>query len=307
MIAFTSFSLSPVSFRSRFHRPCLFSCSASPAAASGDAVTVYVRATLADGTLVTDRPVSFTLGRHQTQPDFEAAVFGLRVGDTRNVRIRAAPLQRALIHTNPSLDGVLTNGLLARSGDANHLHAGRIHDVSLELLALNNRSLPCDVDWAVFAGGSFWSLSLAMRRVRDVLYVATGYAGGHLRNATYLEVASGRSGHAEAVAVHGSDYSTLLNTFWSHLGDAACTLNQCGNDVGTQYRSAIFCTTDAQLEAAERSIAGINASLGRRVVTEVLRYDPSKFVIAERIHQHYLEKRGQSAGVGDTTPIVRYG
>ena len=303
--AFTALCAPP---RGRARIRTALTCTAAPRARSGDAVCVHVRATLLNGTVLTDRPVSFTLGRGQTQPEFEAAVVGLRRGETRRVRVRATPRRRALIHTDATLDGVLTNGLIARQGDANHAHAGRIHDLTLKLEALNHRVLPrVDGEWALFAGGSFWALALAMRRVRGVKRVVTGYAGGHLRNATYIEVASGRSGHAETVAVSGGDYGELLDTFWAHLGDAAHTQDRCGNDVGTQYRSAVFCASERQLLLATKSFADVNAIRGRRVVTKLHRYDPRRFVVAEDVHQHFLEDRGQSPAVGVSTPIARYG
>jgi peptide-methionine (S)-S-oxide reductase len=123
---------------------------------------------------------------------------------------------------------------------------------------------------------------------------AVGYAGGHTPNATYEEVCSGRTGHTEVVRVvfdpNKLSYDALLKTFWE-AHDPTQGMRQ-GNDVGTQYRSAIYVTTDAQKKVAEASKRAYQASLTAAhrgtITTEIL--DAPDFFYAEEYHQQYLAK-----------------
>ncbi|MBM4156934.1 MAG: peptide-methionine (S)-S-oxide reductase MsrA [Lentisphaerae bacterium] len=142
---------------------------------------------------------------------------------------------------------------------------------------------------ATFAGGCFWCIEEAFRQTPGVLKAVSGYTGGEKANPTYKEVCSGRTGHAEAVQVTYDpakvDYGTLLDLFW-RVHDPT-QLNRQGNDVGTQYRSAIFTHDEAQKKAAEASKAALDASgaLGKPVVTVI---EPAKvFYPAEAYHQEY--------------------
>jgi peptide-methionine (S)-S-oxide reductase len=142
---------------------------------------------------------------------------------------------------------------------------------------------------ATLAGGCFWCLEAVFERVRGVEEVEPGYTGGALPDPSYEAVCSGRTGHAEAVRIRFDagqiSYRDLLEVFFA-IHDPT-TPNRQGNDVGTQYRSAIFYHSDAQRAEAEAMIADLNA---RRVwpepaVTE-LRAAPV-FYPAEAYHRHY--------------------
>lgn len=146
---------------------------------------------------------------------------------------------------------------------------------------------------ATFAAGCFWGVEAAFRAVPGVLATAVGYCGGRTRAPTYADVCSGRTGHAEAVTLtydpDAVDYEALLDEFWRCHDPTQ--KNRQGPDVGTQYRSAIFCHDNHQLQAARQSLAREQAS-GRhngRIVTEIVRL--GSFHFAEDEHQQYLEKQ----------------
>jgi len=150
---------------------------------------------------------------------------------------------------------------------------------------------------ATFGAGCFWGVEAAFRQVRGVLSTSVGYTGGHVPSATYKQVCSGNTGHAEAVEVvydpERISYDDLLQVFWKNHDPT--TPNRQGPDVGEQYRSAIFFHTPEQAAAARASKADLEASgrLQRPVVTQILRAGP--FYQAEDYHQQYLEKRGLSS------------
>ena len=158
---------------------------------------------------------------------------------------------------------------------------------------------PAGLEQAVFGLGCFWGAERKFWELGDGVYVtAVGYAGGHTKNPTYEEVCSGRTGHTEVVLVAFDpakiSYDRLLKTFWeSH--NPTQGMRQ-GNDVGTQYRSAIYTYGDAQHDAAVASKAAYQKALAAKglgtVTTEVAPADP--FYFAEDYHQQYLAKRGLS-------------
>lgn len=150
---------------------------------------------------------------------------------------------------------------------------------------------------AVFGGGCFWCTEAVFKMLKGVHAVMPGYAGGSLENPTYEQVSSGRTGHAEVIHIEYDpaqvSYETLLTIFFASHDPT--TLNRQGADVGTQYRSVIFYTTDAQRDAAEHFIEKVNASSedGAPVVTEV---EPlTKFYEAEDYHRDYYA-RNKNAG-----------
>ena len=147
---------------------------------------------------------------------------------------------------------------------------------------------------AIFAAGCFWGVEAAFRQAPGVIDTEVGYTGGHVADATYREVCSGATGHAEAVKVTFDPakvgYSELLDLFWE-IHDPT-TMNRQGPDIGSQYRSAIFYTSEEQKAAAEASKQALQESgkLPRPVVTEITA--ASEFWRAEEYHQRYAEKRG---------------
>lgn len=147
---------------------------------------------------------------------------------------------------------------------------------------------------ALFAGGCFWGVEAAFRRVKGVVSTSAGYSGGRTSNPTYREVCSDRTGHAETVQVEYDptqvSYDELLDVFWANHDPT--TLNRQGPDVGSQYRSAIFHLTPEQESAAKASKERLRSSgrYSRPIVTEITA--ASEFYPAEEYHQQYLEKRG---------------
>ena len=158
---------------------------------------------------------------------------------------------------------------------------------------------------AIFGLGCFWGAEKKFWQVDGVYTTAVGYAGGYTKNPTYREVCSGDTGHAEVVLVvydpRKVTYEQLLKTFWeSH--DPTQGMRQ-GNDAGTQYRSAIYATTDAQRAAAAASREQYQKALSEaglgRVTTEIAGETP--FYYAEDYHQQYLAKNpGGYCGLGGT-------
>ena len=149
---------------------------------------------------------------------------------------------------------------------------------------------------ATFGAGCFWGVETALGNVKGVTATAVGYSGGTLKNPTYEDVCTGRTGHAEVVQVEYDpaqvSYEELLDVFWKTHDPT--TLNRQGPDVGTQYRSAIFFHTPEQEAAARVSKENLSASgrCPRPIVTEIT--PAAEFYRAEEYHQQYLEKRGQA-------------
>jgi len=150
-----------------------------------------------------------------------------------------------------------------------------------------------DTQTAILAGGCFWCTEAVFNDVVGVRRVESGYIGGTGANPTYKEVCSGRTGHAEAIKVEFDpdqvSYAEILEMF---MGTHDPTqLNRQGNDVGTQYRSAIFPLDEAQRAQAEAAIARSNEALGGRVVTTI--EGPTEWYPAEDYHQEYWQGEGQ--------------
>ncbi len=144
----------------------------------------------------------------------------------------------------------------------------------------------------VFGGGCFWCTEAVFKMLRGVSSVLPGYTGGTTDNPTYESVSSGKTGHAEAVKIEYDPktvkYEDLLTVFFGSHDPT--TANRQGNDIGTQYRSAVFYTTPEQKEKTENFIKEINDSsqLGRPAVTEVSPL--SGFYEAEEYHRDYFVK-----------------
>jgi len=165
------------------------------------------------------------------------------------------------------------------------------------------------LETATLAAGCFWSVELVYQRLEGVKETAVGYIGGTTTNPSYKEVCSGKTGHAEAVQLQFDpsvvSYAAIMDVFW-HKHDAT-QLNRQGNDVGTQYRSAIFYHSAEQKAIAEQSKAAQQSRLavGKTIATEIS--PATVFYRAEDYHQRYLEKGGQCSRKGDKTPIRCYG
>jgi len=164
---------------------------------------------------------------------------------------------------------------------------------------------PDGFEEAVVAMGCFWGAERVFWRAEGVYTTAVGYAGGYTPNPTYEEVCSGRTGHAEVVRVVFDpariSYEEVLRLFWENH-DPTQGMRQ-GNDVGTQYRSAVYWTTDAQRGLAEASLAAFQAELTRagygEITTELAGVGP--FYFAEDYHQQYLAKDPNGyCGLGGT-------
>lgn len=144
---------------------------------------------------------------------------------------------------------------------------------------------------AMFGGGCFWCTEAVFKMLKGVKSVAPGYAGGHVPNPTYMQVCTGDTGHAEVIRVEFDpsevSYRTLMTVFFgSH---DATQLNRQGNDIGTQYRSAIFPTTPAQAAEARAFIDELQHSAegGDPIVTTV--EENAVFYPAEDYHKNYYE------------------
>lgn len=148
---------------------------------------------------------------------------------------------------------------------------------------------------ATLAGGCFWCLESAFNRVDGVAEAVSGYMGGSTENPSYAEVCGGASGHAEVVQIRFDaariGYRELLDLFFE-LHDPT-TLNRQGNDVGSQYRSAIFWHDETQRDTALAVIAELGAkrTFARPIVTEVT--PAGRFWPAEAYHQRYFERNPQ--------------
>jgi len=170
---------------------------------------------------------------------------------------------------------------------------------------------PEGAETALFGLGCFWGAERKCWEIPGVLVTAVGYAGGHTPNPTYEEVCSGRTGHTEAVLVifdpRQVSFDQLLKTFWeSH--NPTQGMRQ-GNDVGTQYRSGIYYSSEDQKQAAEASKAAYDEALrgnGMGPITTEIEAAP-KFYFAEDYHQQYLAKNPAGycglGGTGVSCPI----
>lgn len=154
-----------------------------------------------------------------------------------------------------------------------------------------------DSEIAVFGGGCFWCTEAVFTMLRGVAAVAPGYAGGHTENPTYEEVSGGTTGHVEVIRIEFDPsavaFKNLMTVFFGSHDPT--TVDRQGNDVGTQYRSVIFYTTQKQREEAENFIKELNDSntAGAPVVTSV---EPlEKFYEAEDYHKDYYARNSGAA------------
>ncbi len=148
------------------------------------------------------------------------------------------------------------------------------------------------LETAVLGGGCFWCTEAVFKMLKGVHEVTSGYTGGQTENPTYEQVCSGRTGHAEVIKIEYDpkqvSFGDLLTIFFATHD--ATQLNRQGNDVGTQYRSAIFYTTEEQRKESLNFIQELNSSTseGNPIVTEVKPL--TLFYPAEDYHQDYFEQ-----------------
>ena len=155
---------------------------------------------------------------------------------------------------------------------------------------------------ATLGGGCFWCVEAVFEQIKGVKSVVSGYAGGTTENPTYDEVCQGTTGHAEICQIHYDpdviSYKTLLEVFW--LCHDPTTLNQQGNDIGTQYRSIILYEDESQKKATEAAIAKAATKFTDKIVTEVVPL--RKFYVAEEYHQGYYAKHPNDPYCAVTIP-----
>lgn len=143
---------------------------------------------------------------------------------------------------------------------------------------------------ATFAAGCFWHVEDIFGKTKGVTSTKVGYTGGTTPDPSYQDVCGDHTGHAEAVQVEFDpnivSYETLLDIFWKNHDPT--TLNRQGPDIGSQYRSAIFCHDNTQMETARKSIQNVSKVYDNPIVTEIKPAEP--FYDAEEYHQKYFQK-----------------
>ncbi len=155
---------------------------------------------------------------------------------------------------------------------------------------INNNNKTTQI--ATLANGCFWCSEAIFKRLKGVKSVLPGYSGGIVENPSYEEVCTGKTGHAESIQIEFdptvTPYEKILDVFW-HTHDPT-TLNRQGNDVGTQYRSAIFYHDQKQKELAEKSKRDLEKAgvYKNPIVTEITPF--KNFYIAEDYHKNYYEE-----------------
>ena len=151
---------------------------------------------------------------------------------------------------------------------------------------------PAKTETALLAGGCFWGMEDILRKHPGVLETQVGYTGGFTENPKYPEVKTGKTGHAEAIEIRfdpsKTTFRAILELFFK-MHDPT-TLNRQGNDIGSQYRSAIFYLSEEQKKTAEEAKKAVDSSgkWKKPIVTEIAK--ASKFYPAEDYHQDYLVK-----------------
>ena len=149
------------------------------------------------------------------------------------------------------------------------------------------------IEKATFGMGCFWGSEYIFNQVSGVISTKVGYTGGNLKNPSYDQVCSDKTGHVEVVQIKFDykkvDYKKLLEIFWKNHDPT--TINKQGPDIGTQYKSAIFYHSDKQKKEAKKSKEEFQKRLNKKIVTEILK--AKDFYPAEEYHQKYFEKHGQ--------------
>ena len=149
-------------------------------------------------------------------------------------------------------------------------------------------------EFVTFGGGCFWCMEAEFQRIPGVKSVTSGYAGGHTENPAYEQVCTGTTGHAEVTRIEFDpkiiSYEKLLDYFWD--AHDPTTLNRQGADEGTQYRSVILYSSEAQKARAEKSMAEARKKFKSPIVTEIVPL--KKFYPAEGYHQNYYNQNSNA-------------
>ena len=175
---------------------------------------------------------------------------------------------------------------------------GSCMESSTQHTNMNEVKIPAGLktDTATFATGCFWCTEAIFQELKGVLKVTSGYSGGTVANPSYEEVCTGATGHAECLQIIYDpkviSFDELLEVFWESHDPT--TLNRQGNDVGTQYRSAIFYHDEEQKQKAEHYKAELTKSgaYDKPIVTEITAF--TKFYPAEDYHQNYYNTHGSA-------------
>lgn len=161
-----------------------------------------------------------------------------------------------------------------------------------EKTMVNNQQEEGNFEKATFGAGCFWCVEAVFQRLEGVKNVKPGYSGGDVKNPSYREVCTGRTGHAEVIQLEYNPevitFDELLEVFWTTHDPT--TLNQQGNDLGTQYRSAVFYHNEEQKNTAEAYKKKLNAEeiFDKPIVTEITAFDT--FYVAEEDHFNYYNE-----------------
>lgn len=164
--------------------------------------------------------------------------------------------------------------------------------ILLTLLTFTNLTMAQQLETATLAGGCFWCTEAVYKELKGVSDIKPGYSGGHVKNPSYREVCNGTTGHAEVIQLTFDpavvSFSEILEVFF--MTHDPTTLNRQGNDVGTQYRSAVFYHNEDQKQTAEKVIRLFEQEkvYDKPIVTEVTAFD--KFYVAEDYHFNYFAR-----------------
>jgi len=155
------------------------------------------------------------------------------------------------------------------------------------ILLLGAHLMPAEKETIVLGAGCFWCVDAVYERIDGVIDVEAGYANGHTEHPTYKEVCTGNTGFAEVAKVTFDPQlvklSEIFDTFW--LAHDPTTLNRQGADVGTQYRSGIYYSSEEQKTKAEKSLTNAQSAFDNNIVTEI--QPLQKYTVAEDYHQDY--------------------
>ncbi len=170
------------------------------------------------------------------------------------------------------------------------------------------KEIPENAPFAIFGGGCFWCVESEFRRLEGVIYTVSGYEGGHTQSPSYQDVCTGQTGHAEVTKIYFDpaiiSYHGLVMHFLTLAHDPT-EVNRQGVDIGTQYRSVIFYTDDAQRLEAQKVIDAVQQSgqWKKPIATQLLPH--SIFWEAEPYHQQYYEKFESSKGIAHPNALFK--